>query len=399
MAELRLEDLGKTFGPSIRAVDEVSFRITSGEYLALLGPSGCGKSTLLRIIAGLERQTEGDIHIDGVNVNKLPPHRRDVALLFQRPAFILQQTVRQNLGPAWTARSPLRHFFGAGRQQEDELLRIANLLELSNDLERPVGQLSGGQQQRVALGRCLLRKAKVTLLDEPLGHLDAPLRVELRRQIRTLAREFGLTMIHVTHDPAEALAIGDRVAVMRQGRILQIDEPRKLRRLPSHRFAAELIHHEDGGFNWLAGEIVKEEFDTYFEGAFGRWPVSLQIVDHLRESLYKGDNFNARQGKVAIMMGIPAAGVHCTTSRTGEEADVRLPVKVCEIECSAAGIWVIGVFPQPLSQGERGERRWFGQADDAECFERGQEVTMTFSMNRAYWFDAATGRTLFAPTG
>ncbi len=392
MADLRLEDLGKTFAPSIRAVDEVSLTIASGEYVALLGPSGCGKSTLLRIIAGLERQTEGDIHIDGVNVNTFPPHRRDVALLFQRPAFIVQQTVRQNLCPAWTARAPwapLRRFFGANQQDEEELLRIANLLGLANDLERPVGQLSGGQQQRVALGRCLLRKAKVTLLDEPLGHLDAPLRVELRRQIRGLARELGLTMIHVTHDPAEALAIGDRVAVMRQGRILQIDESRQLRRLPSHRFVAELIHHENGGFNWLAGEIVKEEFDTYFVGAFGRWPVSLHIVDHLRETLYKGQNFDARQGKVNIMMGIPATEVHCTTGRTGEDAEVRVLLKVHELECSATRSWVIGADI-------RG--RWIGRADDAERLERGQEVTMRFSMTRAYWFDAATSRTLFAPT-
>lgn len=399
MAELRLEDIGKTFPPAFRALDEITLTVAAGECLALVGPSGCGKTTLLRIIAGLDQQTAGNIHIDGVNVNSIPPHRREVAFFMQRPAFLLEKTVRQNLRLAWTLREPLRHLFGADRARADELAHLASLLDLDKDLDRPVQHLSGGQQQRVALGRCLLRKAKVTLLDEPLGHLDAPLRTELRRQIRGLARDLGLTVIHVTHDPAEALAVGDRVAVMREGRIVQIDEPRQLRRFPSQRFVAELIHHERGGFNWLDGEIVKEEMDNYFEGAFGRWPISLQIVDHLRESLYRGENFQAEQGKVHILMGVTAADVRCSTRLDDAADDIRIALKVQEMECSAAGNWVIGVCLQTPSREERGVRRWIGRADDAERFARGQEVTMTFSMSRAYWFDSVSGRTLYAPTG
>lgn len=417
MAELRLEDLGKTFAPALRAFDEVTFTVASGECLAIVGPSGCGKTTLLRVIAGLESATDGDIFIDNVKVNDLPSHRRDVALLSQRPAFLWQQTVRQNLRMAWTLRepfAPVRRWLGADRAREAELVRIACLLGLAPELERPLGHLSGGQQQRVALGRCLMHKAKLTLLDEPLGHLDAPMRTDLRRQIRNLARELGLTVLHVTHDPEEALAVGDRVAVMRDGRILQIDEPRQLRRCPGHRFVAELIHHEDGGFNWLPGVLVKEEFEPYFESVLGRWPVSLQIVEHLRESLYRGEkspeiqgreqlsdtaqldapgtveNFAANPEKVDMMIGIPAAEVRCTTAVLDVEDLIRMVVKVCDLECSPSGNWVIG---------NREAGRWVGQADEAERFERGQEVNMAFAMNRAYFFDSLTGRTLYAPAG
>jgi ABC-type sugar transport system ATPase subunit len=385
MAELHLDEISKIFAPTICAADAISLTVARGECVALVGPSGCGKSTLLRIIAGLEAQTAGDVFIDGVNVNAVPPHRRDVALLFQRPAFLVQKSVRHNLRPAWGWGS----WFGSS-VKDDELRRMAEMLGLAADLDRPVSQLSGGQQQRVALGRCLLRQAKVTLLDEPLGHLDAPLRTELRRQIRALARELGLTLVHVTHDPVEALAMGDRVAVMRQGRLLQVDEPRNLRRAPNHRAVAELTHHEDGGINWLAGAIVKEEFDSYFEGPFGRWPVSMQIVDRLRESLYKEENFAAGQGKVDIMTGIPAAAVCCTSSHADLTDDVVLAMKVQEIESMSAGSWVIG---------SAAAGRWIGKASEAERLERSQEVQMIFSMNRAYWFDAATGRALFAPTG
>ncbi len=404
MADLLLEDLGKTFASGVRALDEISLEVASGECLALVGPSGCGKTTLLRLIAGLEQATEGNIHIDGVNVNGTPCHRREVALLQQRPAFMLEQTVRQNLRLAWTMGEPLapvRRWLGADREREGELTRLAHLLDLDTVLDRPVQQLSGGQLQRVALGRCLLRKAKITLLDEPLGHLDAPLRTDLRRQIRMLARELGLTILHVTHDPAEALAIGDRVVVMERGRILQVDTPKRMRRAPAHRIVAELIHHEDGGFNWLAGAILRQEFDAFFEGAFGRWPVSLLILDHLRESLYKGEDstdgntpksreiFGTEQGKVHIMMGIPASNVRCTTAARVAEDEIRIDLTIRDTECEPAGTWVLG---------EAQQGRWIGRADEAEPLERCQEIAMAFSMSRAYWFDAATGRTLYAPT-
>ena len=253
MAELRLEDVGKTFARSILAVDEISLTIASGEYVALLGPSGCGKSTLLTALSrGWSGQTEGDLFIDGINVNTLPPHRREVTPFFQRPAFILQQTVRQNLRPAWTASSPMRHFSAPTANVTTILRCIAHLLGIADDLERPVGQLSGGQQQRVALGRCLLRQAKGRCSTSRWA-------IPMRRDGWTCAcrfapwRELGLTMIHVTHDPAEVLGgwllrRGDAARVH-----LQIDEPRQLRRLPNiARWRSSFITRTVASTGWRA---------------------------------------------------------------------------------------------------------------------------------------------------
>jgi len=401
MSELRLDDVSRVFTPGVSALSDVSLEVKAGEYLTLVGPSGCGKTTLLRIIAGLEEPTSGEVFLHDLSTRTIPAHQRDVALLLQKPAFHIQKTVRQNMRMAWSLREPLasvRRIFGAERGREDELVRIATMLGLVKNLDRPLAQLSGGEQQRVAVGRCLLRKERILLLDEPLGHLDAPLRTELRREIRELAREFKQTVIHVTHDPVEALAVGDRVAVMREGRILQVDSPRQLRRSPTHRFVADLVHNEDGGFNWLAGEIVKDGVDAYFSGILGRWPVSILTIDHLRESLFQGENFHANSGKVDIMIGIPAAHVRCMTGGAFSNGSIRVALTVQEMESFATGSWVIGVQRQASTSVANKPTTWIGQADEGERFERGQEVFMSFDIEQAYWFDCANDRTLFAPT-
>jgi ABC-type sugar transport system ATPase subunit len=390
MIELRLEDLGKTFPPATCAVAHVNLTVAPGECLALLGASGCGKTTLLRLIAGLEQPTSGRILMDGACVNDVPSQRRDVAMLFQRPALIPQQTVRHNLGWAWTLAKPLASLFGAGRQHNDELLRVARLLDLERDLDRPIWELSGGQQQRVALGRCLLRKAGLVMLDEPLGHLDAPLRIDLRRQCRELAGEFRATTLHVTHDPEEAFAMGDRVAIMERGRIVQCDAPAAVRRAPSTRYVAELIHHQSGGMNLLAGRVHRDGMDTFFESPLGRWPMSVQIVEALRESLCAGENFHSGQGKVDIMIGVAVEDVRCTTAADGAGGEICLPLPIRRLE-SGDEVTVVVAGPE--------SHRWVGHADVDERLEPGQSITMRFDLTRAYWFDSATGRTLSAPTG
>jgi ABC-type sugar transport system ATPase subunit len=386
--ELRLDSVCKSFAPPTLTLKDVTLTVAPAECLALIGPSGCGKTTFLRLIAGLEQANSGDITIDDQRINDVPCHRRGVAMLFQRPALIPQQTVRRNLRWIWTLRHPLRSLFGGNRDRETQLLRVASLLDLDKDLDRPVQQLSGGQQQRVALGRCLLGNAKLCLLDEPLGYLDAPLRLQLRRLIRALAREFQMTTIHVTHDPEEALAVGDRVAVMQDGVIVQIDEPAKLRRFPANRFVAELVHHHEGGLDFLAGSIVRDDVDVYFENVFGRWPMSLQSLAALRESLYLGENFHASSGKVDMIIGIAIRDVRTGSDVHAEDGEVSLRMTVSEWECTAAGNWVIAA-------NKRGS--WIGRAVASERFERGQAVTMAFSMDRAFCFDSLTGRTLIAP--
>jgi ABC-type sugar transport system ATPase subunit len=387
MTELQLEDVGKTFGPALRAVDQVTFTVAPGECLAIIGRSGCGKTTLLRLIAGLETPSEGNIRIGGRVVNDIPSHRRDVAMMFQRPALTPQQSVRQNLRWAWSLRdsfADVRRWFGGDRTHEAELLAVARMLDLEHDLDRPVQQLSGGQQQRVALGRCLLRRAKICLLDEPLGHLDAPLRTELRRQMRAALQHQGLTVLHVTHDPDEACAVGARVAVMQAGRIIQIDPPSELLRTPRSRFVAEIIHQPFGGLNVLAGEITREDMDTYFNGVFGRWPVSALAVTRFHEAIVAT---TTDRDKFYVQLGMPARAVRASSERCLDAELVQLTLPVQQEECTSAGIWIV-------AGDERG--RWIGQSA-GERFRPGQNVTMTFSMEQACWFERDTGRTLSVP--
>jgi ABC-type sugar transport system ATPase subunit len=381
MLDLRLDHIGKTFPPSRHVLEDITLTVGAGECLALLGPSGCGKTTLLRIIAGLEQPSSGDVVLGGQDVKQMPSHRRNVAMLFQRPALVPTQTVRRSLRWSWTLREPWALWRRPSDPREQELERVARLLELERDLERPVQELSGGQQQRVALGRCLLRKAPICLLDEPLGHLDAPLRVELRRQIRALARAQAVTLIHVTHDPEEALAVGDRVAVINEGRIVQIDEPAVLLRSPRNRCIAELVHQHQGGLNLLAGTITREGDRAFFDSAFGRWP----IPEALTFGNYK--NFHPEPGKFHIILGIAACDVRCDAEHPRQTGEIRLTMPVLQRECSSAGTWIIA--------GD-GRSRWIGRG---QGFEQGNEVTMSFSMERGYWFDGITGQTLCAPAG
>ncbi len=225
MVEVVLQNVRKVYANGVVALDDVTLAMPANECLALVGPSGCGKTSMLRVIAGLEAVDAGTIRLGGKVVNGVAAHRRDVAMLFQRPALVLSQTVRENLAWSWTlAQRGALHLLWSvlGRPartaaQNADLEEVARLLGIDTVLERPAGQLSGGQQQRVALGQVLLRRARVCLLDEPLGHLEWALRTQLRRDLRLLSRRFPATMVHVTHDPAEALAVGDRVAVLHQG--------------------------------------------------------------------------------------------------------------------------------------------------------------------------------------
>jgi len=234
MAEIRLEGVTKAFG-SVRAVDEVSLQVEDGEFLVLVGPSGCGKSTLLRMIAGLEDVTAGEILIGDRDVTDLPPRSRDIAMVFQTYALYPHMSVRQNMGYGLKAR----------RVPKTEIARrvgdVAGLLGLADLLERRPAQLSGGQRQRVAMGRAIVREPQAFLLDEPLSNLDAKLRVGMRASLAQLHQRLGVTTVYVTHDQTEAMTLGQRVAVMRDGKVLQVDRPKELYERPSNLFIAAFI--------------------------------------------------------------------------------------------------------------------------------------------------------------
>ena len=235
MAEIELRNLTKVFSGDVVAIDDVSLSIGDGEFIALVGPSGCGKSTLLRAIAGLEEVTSGEISIGGRDVTDLAPRHRDIAMVFQSYALYPHMSVRQNLGYGLKVR---RMSKAEIRERVD---RVAELLGLEELLERKPAQLSGGQRQRVAMGRAIVREPQAFLMDEPLSNLDAKLRVGMRASLSQLHQRLGVTTVYVTHDQVEAMTLGQRVAVMKDGHILQVDTPQALYEHPRDLFVAGFI--------------------------------------------------------------------------------------------------------------------------------------------------------------
>ena len=235
MAAIELDHVTKVFGDDVVAVDDVSLRIEDGEFLVLVGPSGCGKSTLLRMLAGLEEVTAGTIRIDGQDVTDLAPRHRDIAMVFQSYALYPHMTVRENLGYGLKVRRVPKE------EARQRVAEVAAMLGLEELLERKPAQLSGGQRQRVAMGRAIVRQARAFLMDEPLSNLDAKLRVGMRASLAQLHARLGVTTIYVTHDQTEAMTLGQRVAVLRDGAVIQVDRPQELYGRPRNVFVAAFI--------------------------------------------------------------------------------------------------------------------------------------------------------------
>jgi multiple sugar transport system ATP-binding protein len=236
MASVRYDQATRIYpGTDAPAVDALSLEIADGEFLVLVGPSGSGKTTALRMLAGLEEVDAGTIYIGDRDVTDLPPKRRDVAMVFQNYALYPYLTVAANIA------FPLRIAHMPKEERERKTLEVAQLLGLEQYLERKPGQLSGGQRQRVAMGRAIIRQPSVFLMDEPLSNLDAKLRVQMRAEIASLQSRLGTTTVYVTHDQSEAMTLGDRVAVLGDGRLQQCDTPRALYERPANVFVAGFI--------------------------------------------------------------------------------------------------------------------------------------------------------------
>ncbi len=234
MASIELKNLSKSFNTEL-VVDKISISVADGEFLVLVGPSGCGKSTLLRMIAGLEKVTEGDIFFNGEHSTDRPPRDRDIAMVFQNYALYPHMTVGQNLGFALKVRNIPKE------EIANRVKKIATTLKLETLLDRKPRELSGGQRQRVAMGRAMIREPAVYLMDEPLSNLDTKLRVAMRTALLRLRDQLRVTTVYVTHDQLEALTLGDRVAVMRDGVLQQIDTPHTIFHRPSNVFVAGFI--------------------------------------------------------------------------------------------------------------------------------------------------------------
>src|SRR4051812_25138698 len=249
MARISLEHVDKIYPNGYTAARDLSLEVTDGELLVLVGPSGSGKSTVLRMMAGLERVTDGVIRIGDRDVTDLPPQQRDIAMVFQNYALYPHMTVRQNLGFGLTIRKQ------APSVIDERVRTIAASLGLDALLDRKPAQLSGGQRQRVALGRAIVREPLAFLFDEPLSNLDAQLRVETRVELARLHRALGATMVYVTHDQSEALTLGDRIAVLKEGVLQQIATPMELYDTPANKFVAGFIGTP--AMNFLNGTLTR----------------------------------------------------------------------------------------------------------------------------------------------
>lgn len=259
MCAIKLEEVTVSYG-DLTAIDGVDLHIRDGELLVLVGPSGCGKTTLLRTIAGLERPNSGDVFVDGQRVTELPARKRDISLVFQEFALFPHLSVRENLS------FELR--MQGSSSVRERTLDVADMLEITQLLDRPIDELSGGQKQRVALGRSLAIEPAALLLDEPLANLDAALRDRTRGEIAALQDNLNITTVHVTHDQTEALSIGDRVGVMRDGQIVQIGRPESVYHAPASRFVAEFIGSPPmnclmGQYRPATGGVVLSAEDDY----------------------------------------------------------------------------------------------------------------------------------------
>jgi multiple sugar transport system ATP-binding protein len=267
MATITCEQLTKRYGTVI-AVDALDLTIRHGEFMVLLGPSGCGKTTTLNMIAGLEEISDGTLRFDEKDVTWQPPHKREVAMVFQSYALYPNKSVRENIAfPLQLRRTPREEIARAVQQ-------VAEQLEIAHLLDRRPSQLSGGQRQRVALGRAIVRKPSVFLMDEPLSNLDAALRLSMRSLIKHLHLRLAATFVYVTHDQAEAMTLADRIAVMKGGLIQQLDTPEGIYARPANTFVASFLGSPQ--INLLEGEIAPD-------GAFQRGPLRIALPEGAAE--------------------------------------------------------------------------------------------------------------------
>jgi len=284
MASVTLKDLVKEYEGGIRVVDRVSLDIADREFVVLVGPSGCGKSTTLRMIAGLEQITSGSIAIGGKVVNEIPPKDRDIAMVFQSYALYPHMSVFENMGFALKLRKL------DAKAIDEKVRRAAKILGIEQLLERKPKALSGGQRQRVALGRAIVRDPQCFLFDEPLSNLDAKLRVEMRAELKQLHMGLNATTVYVTHDQEEAMTLGDRVVVMKDGVIQQAAGALEIYHRPENRFVAGFLGSPP--MNFFEGELVRDGDRLYFDEGTGKLPVAdwarSALAAHVGEKLVLG---------------------------------------------------------------------------------------------------------------
>ena len=392
MAEVVFDEVDKVFPNGVQAVYDLSLDIRDGEFLVLVGPSGCGKTTALRMVAGLEDISDGTVTIGGRVVNDLTPKERDVAMVFQNYALYPHLTVAENIA------------FGLRLRREpkatiDERVGwAAKLLDLTPYLLRRPKELSGGQRQRVAMGRAIVRQPQAFLMDEPLSNLDAKLRVQMRADIAKLQRDLGTTTIYVTHDQVEAMTMGDRVAVMNQGRLQQVDTPQRLYDDPANLFVAGFIGTPP--MNLLEATVSSQNGST-------RVSLGGQEIPLSDEAMRRFPTVRGRDGR-RVVLGVRADNLHPAGKRPdlpSVEADLELVEALGSQSIAYFRIdaMVIGVDEDLLEEQEEHSEGVTAArpnlvasfaADDAVGLRTGERMPVAIDTRHIHLFDQETGAPL-----
>ena len=375
MAELRLDGVTKRFGDDgdeIVAVDDASLDVDDGEFLVLVGPSGCGKSTTLRMIAGLESISAGTISLDGTTINDRQPADRDIAMVFQSYALYPHMTVRENMS------------FGLEESTEmpddeirDQVESAAEMMGIEQLLDRTPGELSGGQQQRVALGRAIVRSPAVFLMDEPLSNLDAKLRSQMRTELQRMQEDLGVTTVYVTHDQTEAMTMGDRIAILDDGRLQQVATPLEAYHEPANRFVAGFIGEPSMNFFETTvedGRLVGENFEY-------------SLSEDTREDL--GDATD-------VTLGVRPEDIELVgTSESDGEHDFRTVVDVVEPVGSGNNVYLAFEGDESASELDMDESRTFvATIGGLRRIEAGQPAIARIPEDAIHLFDGETGEAL-----
>jgi multiple sugar transport system ATP-binding protein len=367
MAQVSLRNVSKVFPGNISAVNKVNLGVENKEFMVLVGPSGCGKSTTLRMIAGLEEISSGDVYIGDKRVNDVPAKDRDIAMVFQNYALYPHMTVEENMSFGLR----LRHI--SKQEIAQRVNEAAEILGIKRLLKRKPRELSGGERQRVAVGRAIVRKPMVFLFDEPLSNLDAKMRVQMRTEIHKLHIRLQTTIIYVTHDQVEAMTMGDRIAVMKDGVISQLGEPIDVYDHPKNKFVASFIGSPP--MNFMQGKILKKEGKLYFDEG----KIKVKLVEDMHKKMV---NYVDQE----VFFGIRSEDIYdkLFVSQAPPENIVRVNCEVFEPMGSEVYLYL-----------NTGKHTFIARVSAHDRPKVNQEMDVVFDMSKVHFFDKNTEETIF----
>lgn len=365
MANITLNHIYKNYSDDVIAVNDFDLKIEDQEFLVLVGPSGCGKSTTLRMIAGLEAISEGELYIGDRLVNQVSPKDRDIAMVFQSYALYPHMSCYENMAFALKLNKIKKE------EIKQRVINAAKLLDIEHLLNRKPKELSGGQRQRIALGRAIVREPQVFLMDEPLSNLDAKLRVQMRAEISKLHKRLETTIVYVTHDQTEALTMGDRIVVMKDGIIQQVDTPHGIYHSPHNKFVASFIGSPS--MNFLQGSLIEEQKELFFVTNETKIKIPLGQAEKLRQKVNIGSE---------IEIGIRPENIHDELAFIEAVPDEPFTVEVEMVENLGSEIYlyVKGLNNQTL----------IIRVNARTLYKIGDTIPLAFDMNKAHFFDPQT---------